>query len=317
MPPFRLYIIASLVFFLLVPVVSNTFQGPDPEAVREAIESGADLDQQLSEAVRQGELTPEEEEALRTSLAQLGIGAAPAVGSDAEGANGDAASADPPAGEADDRGEDARSAEALNPDAVADDPLFQLGLDRGDGEERTFEIGGDDGGNVGSGIRRYFTPEDFGEPAPDGAWPYPVRHYFGERFARVAEDPSAWLEKAGAWIPRIMFAMVPLYALLLGLTYAWRRGFFLYDHLIVSVHFHAALFLAMTAFYLASYILPGALLMLGFILYSNIYLYKLHRVVYERGRITSVLRTVALDFVYAVILMFALMSALLLGALAV
>ncbi len=327
MPPFRLYIIASLIFFLLVPVATNTFQTSDPEIVRDAFENGANFDQRLEGAVSQGELSPEEAEEIRASLAQLGIdevfrelqdaASDPGPQADEEAGDGQApAPSEPGEGRSEDPPDAAAGADA-SPETGSGEPVFQLGLERGDGEERTFDIGGDRSETAAQSIRRFFTPEDFGEPAPEDAWPYAVRSYLADRFGRVAEDPGAWLEEAAEWIPRIMFAMVPVYALLLSLTYAWRRGFFLYDHLIVSVHFHAALFLAMTVFYLAAYVLPGGLMVLAFILYSNLYLYKLHRVVYERSRITSLLRTLALDFVYAVILMFALMSALLLGALAV
>lgn len=313
MPPFRLYIIASLVFFLLAPLATNAFRASDPEAVREAIQTGADIDQRLEDAVREGELTPGEAEAARASLAQLGLDQVLRDVSDEDPAGEPALSDDPdsPAGadleptpsqggpEAGDHADVAAS----NAQADTGDPALALGLGQGDG--------------AADDIRRFFTPEDFGEAAPEGAWPYAVRSYLGERFARVAEDPGAWLEEAADWIPRIMFAMVPVYALLLSLTYLWRRGFYFFDHLIVSVHFHAALFLAMTVFYLSSYFLSGGLMVLAFLVYSNVYLYRLHRVVYMRSRVTSVLRTLTLDFVYALVLLFAYLAALLLGALSV
>ena len=52
------------------------------------------------------------------------------------------------------------------------------------------------------------------------------------------------------------------------------------------------------------------------IVYSNVYLYKLHRVVYARGRISSVLRTMTLDVLYFFVLSFGMIAVLLLGALA-
>jgi hypothetical protein len=298
MPPFRLYIVASLVFFLLAPLAGDAFQASDPDAMQRLIEDGASINQRLEDAVREGELTPDEAEAARASLAQLGIDAilpqAPEDDPDA------ADPTEPPAPDADaDTGDGAARPEAGRGDDGTDSSL----------------IAGENAAGFADSIRRAFTPEDFGEAAPEGAWPYAVRSYLGERFARVAEDPGAWLEEAADWIPRIMFAMVPVYALLLSLTYLWRRGFFLYDHLIVSVHFHAALFLAMTVFYLASYAL-GGWMVLAFLIYSNLYLYKLHRVVYQRGRISSVLRTLTLDIAYAIVLLFAYLAALFLGALA-
>jgi len=303
MPPFRLYIIASLVFFLLAPLATNAFDMGGADGIPDAIENAGEAEQIINEAIESGELTPEEVAETRAALDQFGLGGlmddieerveAQSAQAEAAATTG-AEPAEPPAQEAD-----------------------EAPVDPGVEADQEFLIGGDGAEETAQSIRRFFTPEDFGEPAPEDAWPYAVRSYLGERFARVVEDPGAWLEEAADWAPRIMFAMVPVYALLLSLSYAWRRGFFLYDHLIVSVHFHAALFLAMTVFYVASYILPGALMVLAFLIYSNIYLYKIHRVVYARGRITSVLRTLTLDFVYAVMLVFAQLTALVLGALAV
>lgn len=153
------------------------------------------------------------------------------------------------------------------------------------------------------------------DTAASASIPEQTPDWLGERINRVAEDPAAWLERAQSWVPRIMFVMVPVYALLLSLTYAWRWGFFLYDHLIVSVHFHAALFLSMAVFYLLADLLSGSLMFLAGLVYSHAYLYRLHRVVYERGRFTSILRTVTLTFVYGIILGIGLVATLLISAL--
>ena len=156
----------------------------------------------------------------------------------------------------------------------------------------------------------------FGRPAPDTIWPLALRRYLGERFAEVQADPGGWLERAAQWVPRIMFVMVPVYALLLSLTYAWRRRFFFFDHLIVSLHFHSALFLAASALSLVSGLIGAGLAWLVLLFYSNIYLYRLQRVVYGRGRFASVVRTMTLDVLYFFALLFGFLAVLLLGALA-
>ena len=53
------------------------------------------------------------------------------------------------------------------------------------------------------------------------------------------------------------------------------------------------------------------------LVYSNWYLYRLNRVVYGRGRFTSVLRVLTLDSIYFFILMSTLLVALILGALSI
>ena len=180
---------------------------------------------------------------------------------------------------------------------------------RGDEEEPGIAIG--PGGDPGR-IRRFSAPEDYGEAAPDTAFPLSLRRFLGERFARTAEHPGGYLAATQDWAPRIMFAMAPVYALMLSLTYAWRRRFFFFDHLIVALHFHSALFLAMAA----GLLIGSGWAFRALLLYSNIHLYRLHRVVYVCGRVSRVARTLALDGPYFIVLMFGLLAVLLLGALA-
>lgn len=137
------------------------------------------------------------------------------------------------------------------------------------------------------------------------------------RFAEVMDNPGRLAEQTQRWIPRMMFLMLPLYACLLGLVYLWRRQFLFFDHLIVSLHFHSALFFAMAIGMLAAYLVGAGWVTLALILYSNWYLYRLNRAVYGRGRITSVLRVLTLDSIYFFILMSALLTAVVLGALSI
>ncbi len=337
MPPFRLYIIASLVFFLLAPVASSLFDTPsvddinetlenatfvDPDVVRDAVAEGADLEERLQAQIEAGEITQEEAEAVLQAASWFGLDRIAAeAAAESEVDAGDQprtpeapTGADPPVEPDVDPQADETAAEA---GTTQDDGALQLGLERGDGTSETFALTGEDGASAAQSIRRYLVPEEFGEPEPEGSWPLGMRTFMADRLERIAEDPGRWFEEAAEWIPRIMFALVPVYALLLSLTYAWRRGFFLYDHLIVSVHFHAALFLSMTVAYLLSYVLPGFVMFAVWVIYSHIYLYKLHRVVYERGRVVAILRTLTLSFVYGIVLSLALSATLLLGALSV
>lgn len=313
MPPFRLYIIASLIFFLLIPGIDQVSDGFSDGAAgfSDAINEGQALRERaeadLQAAVAAGEMTAEEAEASLAQLERIGV-LRPVE--DGEEAASSATPSQPTGdrGDASERPADAALPETTGP-AEASEGGVRFSAGRGDG-------GGDEGG-VGPGgdpdqIRRFFAPEDFGEAAPDPVFPLTLRRYLGERFSDVSEDPGGWAEAASGWVPRIMFVMVPVYALLLSLTYAWRRRFFFFDHLIVSLHFHSALFLVM-----AAGLLVGSGWAFGAILlYSNIYLYRLHRVVYERGRFSSVVRTLTLDILYFFMLLVGLIAVLLLGALA-
>ena len=83
----------------------------------------------------------------------------------------------------------------------------------------------------------------------------------------------------------------------------------------MSVHFHSALFLALTFAILIGHLIGAGWATLGLLIYSNVYLYKVHRVVYERSRFTSILRTLTLDVVYFFVMLIAIMAVVLLGIL--
>lgn len=304
MPPFRLYIIASLIFFLVVPSFEdlatswNDSASEVAETVSGAGEGAAALrtrvEAEIGAAIESGEMTPEEAEAALEVM--RGMGLAPRQGP------GPVDGVEPAAG-------DAARDPGMTEDTQTPTGDAGLTLQRGDRASETLVIG--PGGDPDQ-IRRFFAPEDFGEAPLDTVFPLQMRRFIGDRFARTASDPGGWVSAVQAWIPRLMFVMVPLYAFLLALTYAWRRGFFFYDHLIVSLHFHSALFLAMSVLMLIGGPLAFGLLLL----YSNAYLYRLHRVVYGRGRFSSVLRTLTLDFFYFIALLMGFVAASLLGVLA-
>lgn len=172
-------------------------------------------------------------------------------------------------------------------------------------------------------------PDENGDVPPEGEWegimPKSAMDAVREagaqgdedaaRFAEVASDPRRLFARTLEWVPRLMFVMLPLYALLLAAVYFWRRQFLFFDHLIVSLHFHSALFFAMSVGFLASLLIGAGWVVLALIVYSNWYLYRLNRFVYARGRLSSVLRVATLDALYFFILMSALLAAVILGAL--
>lgn len=144
--------------------------------------------------------------------------------------------------------------------------------------------------------------------------PYPVRVYLADRIANVIQEPSRWVSAVQVWTPRVIFALVPIYALLLAMMHFWRRGIYFYDHLVVSLHFHAFLFFLMTALVLLTPVISGWGILI-FFLWSNFYLYKLHRNIYEHGRFFALMRVLVLDLLYFVVLIFALLIVFAFGVL--
>jgi hypothetical protein len=306
MPPFRLYIIASLIFFLLIPGLDGLVDAAQSDGRPVGADeraAAADIEAELRQAMDDGSLTQSEAEQARRALDRIGLG------SGAMPDAGDEPTADPARAPPD---SDNEGPPALAADSGEADPGGPVVVNSTGSDIFDIDLGD---ANDPDAIRRFFAPEDFGEPAPQTSWPLPLRRYLGDRFAEVAADPGGWLEAVTAWIPRIMFVMVPVYAALLGMIYLWRRGFYFFDHLIVSLHVHSALFLAMAILMLASNLLGAGWAWLILIVYSNAYLYRVHRVVYERGRFTSVLRTLFMDVLYFFVLLIGFFVVLLLGAL--
>ena len=262
-PPFRLYVLASLVFFVALPLVMGQGLSIVPGGKQNFEEARA----QVESAYAAGEMTEEEYQGALEGLAE-------AENIWRSGPN--IFTPEPPA---------APGAEEAAPTDPPESPEW-AGFMPKEALDAVREAGA--GGD---------------EEAA--------------RFAEVMDNPGRLEEKTREWIPRLMFVMLPVYALLLGLVYFWRRQFLFFDHLIVSLHFHSALFLAMALGMLASYLVGAGWVTFALLVYSNWYLYRLNRVVYGRGRFTSVLRVLTLDSIYFFILMSTLLVALILGALSI
>ncbi|MAL09702.1 MAG: hypothetical protein CMF74_08575 [Maricaulis sp.] len=273
--PFRLFIVASLVFFLVFSLDSNDFTRGFMDGAGSGSEELAEADRALAEAQVDN---PEAAAAIGQVRAQL-----------------NQVEADQDAAENGEDVEDSRTREQRR----------QEGRD-------AMELS----------MRQSLLPEDYPDAEPtegmdvsglDGL-PYPVRVYLAERIGHVIQEPESWRRSVAEWTPRIIFALVPIYALLLALMHFWRRGIFYYDHLVVSLHFHSFLFLLMTTLVLLSPLI-GAGGILVFFVWSNFYLYKLHRKIYGHGRFFALMRVVVIDILYFVVLLFAMLILFAMGVL--
>lgn len=191
--------------------------------------------------------------------------------------------------------------------------------------------------DLNAGVRRVLLPEQSAQAAQEGdaetvageadepgmnvdvsglAWlPYMARERLAHQIGIIIDDPSRWFEAMRASVSWLLILLLPVYALVIAIGQVWRRGFYYYDHLIVSLHFHSFLFVLLAILMLLSPVIGGWGVLI-FLVWSNFYLYKLHRVVYEHGRFMSFVRTVTLDFTYMIILIFAFVLLMLVGLLA-
>lgn len=259
-PPFRLYVFASLIFFVVLPLVMG-------QGIRFNVGGSTEIEnarEQIEQAYEAGEMTEQQYQAALQGLDQVDAvwrGGPPGLVAPPPSAPGD---------------EDAPTAQ--NDEWVGFMPA-----------------------EAWEAIR------DSGERGDEDA----------RRLAEVMENPNRLAAQTLVWIPRLMFVLLPIYAGLLALVYLWRRRFLFFDHLIVSLHFHSALYLALVIGVLVSPLVGADWVVLAMIVYSNWYLYRLNRVVYARGRFGSVARVIILDSVYFGVLMAALITAVVLGALSI
>ena len=271
-PPFRLYVLASLLFFILLPLVMGQGLSILPEASANISEARA----QIERSYAAGEMTEEDYRAAIEGLNELEL--AWSAGSEPSPQD----TATPPEGPNAETDASAPEEAAPSPDAAAGEATSELMPAEALGKLR--------------------------QSAAEG-------NQDAVLLTRMIDNPDQLAERTQEWIPRLMFVLLPVYACLLALTYLWRRQFLFYDHLIVSLHFHSALFFSMAIGMLAAYLVGAGWVSLALLLYSNWYLYRLNRAVYGRGRFSSFLRVLTLDSVYFCILMSALLVAVMLGAL--
>ena len=258
-PPFRLYVLASLVFFVLLPILMGQRLAFSPKADQSFEEARAGIEQSYED----GDMTEEEYQSSIQGLEKaeaLWRGGIPGLVTPA-----------PPVPE----GEEAA------PPAPEEEWAGFMPKEALDAIREAGEAGD-----------------------PEAA-----------RLAKVMDEPGLLAEQTQRWIPRMMFVLLPVYACLLALVYIWRRQFLFFDHLIVSLHFHSAMFFAMAIGALLAPIIGLGWVILALVVYSNVYLYRLNRVVYGRNPFSSFLRTITLDSIYFIILMTALLIAVILGAL--
>lgn len=289
--PFRLYLTASILFFIVFGAMTSFENIGEPgdvvdaEAVQEQMDDAADaMDQGLANIPG---LSDEERAAAVEAMRDQGVNLSEL----------DALNEDPAVREARQNAwrEETKLEirRALLPEDYPED------ADTTDGEDAVVDM--EDGVTVS-------VSDDVGD------LPYWIRERLAEQAGKIIDDNgAAMIEEMFEWAPRLMFLLLPIYALLLAVTHFYKRGYYLYDHLVVSLHFHAYIFFLFVLLFALAPVLSGWGVLI-FLVWSNYYLYRIHRVVYSHGRFSSLLRTIFMDFVYLIILMFGMFALLIIGA---
>jgi len=135
-------------------------------------------------------------------------------------------------------------------------------------------------------------------------------------FARKIEHLEGLGENSGSilgkemfnQLPRILFLLLPLFALILKLLYVRRRVYFV-EHLIFSLHFHTFLFITLILITL----LPFKYLVIALLLGPLPYLFQSLRVVYQQSISKTAVKFLLLFLLYTICLLPALLGLLFLS----
>jgi len=119
--------------------------------------------------------------------------------------------------------------------------------------------------------------------------------------ARIAADPAALNEPLTTWIPRALFLLLPLYALLVGLFHVRRRkNYFLVDHLVFSLSVHTFAFVVLTVAVLLSQILAGEIILWLVFGTIAVYIFVAMKQFYRQGWFLTAVKFVCISGTYVV-----------------
>ncbi len=130
-----------------------------------------------------------------------------------------------------------------------------------------------------------------------------VERFFTRQAIKLKQNPQVVVERMFDDAPKMMFLLLPIFALLLKLVYLRSRRLYV-EHLIFALHSHAFLFLALSLSSLVSYPVVKTPVALSL----PIYLIAAMRVVYRQPLWKTLLKFLMLGFCYLAILSLCLVA---------
>jgi hypothetical protein len=284
LPPFRLYLVISVLFFLVVGLGGS--------------ETGAEIRKPQS---------PEEIAAVNAVAEQFAAGELPGMSDDARSKVADEL-----------RALAAKQKTELEAKQAAADGRAPTPVPKAGGDPDLGDVDVMTGEGVENGIQQFC--RDFRNSAAADKTPATENRRNVLRWCRRFEErgASAIGEGIAHNIPRAMFVFLPLLALCMKLMY-WRPKRYYVEHLLFLVHNHAFVFLA-TSIVMLIGLIPGVgdyawpLYWANFF-YMAWYIYRAMRNVYQQDRGLTVLKYLTLGYLYfvaglSVFLMTAIYSAI-------
>jgi len=118
---------------------------------------------------------------------------------------------------------------------------------------------------------------------------------------KLAADPAALNGPLTAWLPRVMFLLLPLYALLLALFHVRRRkDFYLVDHLVFSLNIHTFVFVVLMLSVGLAQIMSGELVTWVFFIAMSVYIFLAMKRFYEQGWVITTVKFLLISGIYCI-----------------
>lgn len=128
-----------------------------------------------------------------------------------------------------------------------------------------------------------------------------VKHGLISTLEKLREDPAALNEPLTTWIPRILFVLLPLFALLLAFFYRrQRQHFYFVDHLVFSFTMHSFTFVVLIGAALLAQVLAGHWVARLTIVVLALYFFLSLKVFYGQGWLKTGLKFAFIAFIYGV-----------------
>jgi hypothetical protein len=127
-------------------------------------------------------------------------------------------------------------------------------------------------------------------------------HYsamFYETLRKLSTDPAALNGPMTTWVPRIMFLLLPAYALLLTIFY-WRKrkDFYFVDHLVFSLSIHTFGFVLLLLAATAAQVFPGEFVAIATLVLAAIYAWLAMKRFYGQGWFWTSFKFATVSFLY-------------------
>jgi hypothetical protein len=126
-----------------------------------------------------------------------------------------------------------------------------------------------------------------------------IEQHLFDGLQRLVKDPAALNGSLTTWIPRILFLLMPLYAMLLALFYIrQRKKFFFVDHLIFSLTIHTFGFVLLLLAAGAAQIFSGEMVAWGALIVAGLYTLIATRNFYHQNWFWTVVKFGMVSFFY-------------------